>query len=359
MATTKISQFPTMSASDVDSANDVLPIVDTNLSSNKQITLNTLGSSITASHAVTASYALNSISTSTGSLLVTGSVSLNTITFTKGDGTTFPITVNTGSGGGGVSYWGLDTGTTYFGTPTITSSRNVVIPEADFLVNGGTISGSTFTVDNGILRLQNNSVLRFSTSGNSILKQGTSGIFRFDKGSEITGSVTASVDVVAGSTLRGNFLNTVGAATIGGTLTADDTTVKDLTTSGSFTRKVREITLTVNNSTGGGGMPSIQADDDIILIVGNTTGALGVNDYTLNCSNLFYGDQIGRTVTIINASTAVGSDLILGSPTPGGNYTANSFTGTGKFGSVCGTTYQQITILIKANDHVIIYGTGI
>ena len=125
-----------MSASDVDSANDVLPIVDTNLSSNKQITLNTLGSSITASHAVTASYALNSISTSTGSLLVTGSVSLNTITFTKGDGTTFPITVNTGSGGGGVSYWGLDTGTTYFGTPTITSSRNVVIPEADFLVNG-------------------------------------------------------------------------------------------------------------------------------------------------------------------------------------------------------------------------------
>ena len=37
----------------------------------------------------------------TGSLLTTASVSLNTITFTKGDGSTFPITVNTGSGGGG------------------------------------------------------------------------------------------------------------------------------------------------------------------------------------------------------------------------------------------------------------------
>jgi hypothetical protein len=35
----------------------------------------------------------------TGSLLRTASVSLNTITFTKGDGSTFPITVNTGSGG--------------------------------------------------------------------------------------------------------------------------------------------------------------------------------------------------------------------------------------------------------------------
>ena len=38
-------------------------------------------------------------STDTGSLLTTASVSLNTITFTKGDGSTFPITVDTGSGG--------------------------------------------------------------------------------------------------------------------------------------------------------------------------------------------------------------------------------------------------------------------
>jgi hypothetical protein len=37
--------------------------------------------------------------TPTGSLLLTASVLLNTITFIKGDGSTFPITVNTGSGG--------------------------------------------------------------------------------------------------------------------------------------------------------------------------------------------------------------------------------------------------------------------
>jgi len=37
----------------------------------------------------------------TGSFLTTGSVTDNTITFTKGDGTTFEITVDTGSGGGG------------------------------------------------------------------------------------------------------------------------------------------------------------------------------------------------------------------------------------------------------------------
>ena len=54
-----------------------------------------------ASYAITASYALNGGggSTNTGSLMVTGSVSSNTLTFTKGDGSTFNLTVNTGSSG--------------------------------------------------------------------------------------------------------------------------------------------------------------------------------------------------------------------------------------------------------------------
>jgi hypothetical protein len=49
--------------------------------------------------------ALGFVSSSvTASSLVTASVNLNTITFTKGDGTTFPLTVNTGSGGGGAAF---------------------------------------------------------------------------------------------------------------------------------------------------------------------------------------------------------------------------------------------------------------
>lgn len=52
----------------------------------------------TASYAITASYALNAnINVDTGSLLVTASILNNTITFTKGDSSTFDITVNTGS----------------------------------------------------------------------------------------------------------------------------------------------------------------------------------------------------------------------------------------------------------------------
>ena len=68
-----------------------------------------LGFSGTASYAtnsLTASYALTSAgggggSTDTGSLLTTASAVSNVITFTKGNGSTFNVTVSTGSGGGG------------------------------------------------------------------------------------------------------------------------------------------------------------------------------------------------------------------------------------------------------------------
>ena len=52
---------------------------------------------VTSSFATTASYALNVTPINTGSFMVTGSVSSNTLTFTKGDGSTFNLTVNTGS----------------------------------------------------------------------------------------------------------------------------------------------------------------------------------------------------------------------------------------------------------------------
>ena len=56
------------------------------------ITGSLFGTASWATQALTASYTPNA--------LTTASVSLNTITFTKGDGSTFPITVDTGSGGG-------------------------------------------------------------------------------------------------------------------------------------------------------------------------------------------------------------------------------------------------------------------
>jgi hypothetical protein len=57
----------------------------------------TASNAVSSSYAVTASFALNVPTVDTGSLMVTGSVSSNTLTFTKGDGSTFDLTVNTGS----------------------------------------------------------------------------------------------------------------------------------------------------------------------------------------------------------------------------------------------------------------------
>jgi hypothetical protein len=68
-------------------------------------------------------------STPTGSLLTTASVDLNTITFTKGNGSTFLITVNTGSGGGGSAF-------PFTGNAVITGS---------LIVTGSTISTLGFT----------------------------------------------------------------------------------------------------------------------------------------------------------------------------------------------------------------------
>ena len=49
---------------------------------------------VSASYATTASFALNVVPTPTGSFMVTGSVTDATLTFTKGDASTFPLTIN-------------------------------------------------------------------------------------------------------------------------------------------------------------------------------------------------------------------------------------------------------------------------
>jgi hypothetical protein len=87
---------------------------------------------ITGSLFGTASWAINVVngggggSTNTGSLLTTASVVLNTITFTKGDGSTFPITVNTGSGGGGGSVGTLAQVTALGASTTVPITASII-----------------------------------------------------------------------------------------------------------------------------------------------------------------------------------------------------------------------------------------
>jgi len=85
-----------------------------------------ISNAISSSYALTASYALNGGaggSTDTGSLMLTGSVSSNILTFTKGDGSTFNLTVDTGSGGGGSTDTGSLLTTASAANATITFTK--------------------------------------------------------------------------------------------------------------------------------------------------------------------------------------------------------------------------------------------
>ena len=98
---------------------------------------------VSASFATTASYALNAGSggtVSTSSLLTTASVASNVITFTKGDGSTFPITVSTGSGGGGSTF-------PYTGSAIISGSLTITgsAPSALSVLGNQTIKGLDVT----------------------------------------------------------------------------------------------------------------------------------------------------------------------------------------------------------------------
>jgi hypothetical protein len=123
--------------------------------------IKTAEGAISASYATTASYALNGGgggSTDTGSLLMTASVVSNTITFTKGNGTTFPITV-AGGGGSSFPYTGsaIISGSLAVTGPLTLTNANIsnggivyydassgVINQTDYVFNGdGKLTGGT------------------------------------------------------------------------------------------------------------------------------------------------------------------------------------------------------------------------
>lgn len=87
----------------------------------------------------------------TSSFLTTASVASNTVTFTKGDGSTFPITVNTGSGGGGggggTIFKSTIAGTTVTGTTKTLPTYILTIP-ANTFVKGDIIRIHYRTVKN-------------------------------------------------------------------------------------------------------------------------------------------------------------------------------------------------------------------
>lgn len=153
-------------------------------------------------------------STNTGSLLTTASVSSNTITFTKGDNSTFDIIVNTGSGGGGGSDSDWFDGTTYISSSveirvdgTISGSSNAVIGPGH--INEGT---------NSVIVGGQNSTIPSSVSCAAIVG-GNANCVAFDRGTVVGGN-SNTVKQTSGTIIGGfqNINNSGVSVIIGGQL---------------------------------------------------------------------------------------------------------------------------------------------
>lgn len=136
-------------------------------------------------------------SVETGSLLVTGSAALNVITFTKGDGSTFAITVDTGSGGGSANL-----------TQELTANLTV----------GGVTSGETFTQGSTIEALLRDMLITYQqpTLGALTIRNGGSGVSTStrDVGASFTcddATFTAGVDSPNGDYPQSASLSCTGA----------------------------------------------------------------------------------------------------------------------------------------------------
>ena len=126
-------------------------------------------------------------------VLTTASVSLNTITFTKGDGSTFPITVDTGSGGGG---GGVPSGTVS-GSAQITALGFVTSSAtASFVLNSQTSSMSVATAS----YVETSQTASYVLQAVSASYAPSADAFPFIGDAVITGSL-----VVSGSNLTSGF----------------------------------------------------------------------------------------------------------------------------------------------------------
>jgi hypothetical protein len=117
-----------------------------------------------------------------------------------------------------------------------------------------------------------------------------------------------------------------------------------LATSGSRVRKYRTITLT-NADYSLNPTPSIQADDDIVLIIDNTTSPSGAGEGNLNITN-FLNSSAGRCVEIVKIKDGTGAGVIIINLTMAGNvlYLNNSTQSSGRR-TICPSVGNSITLM--------------
>ena len=117
-----------------------------------------------------------------------------------------------------------------------------------------------------------------------------------------------------------------------------------LTTSGSRVRKYRTITLT-NADYNVSPSKQVQSDDDVLLIIDNTTSPAGVGEGNLNITN-FLNSTAGRCVEIVKIKDGTGDGIIIISSTMAGSalYLNDSTQASGRR-TICSSVGNSITLM--------------
>ena len=236
---------------------------------------------VSSSYALTASFAENVVPQDTGSLLVTASSTDATITYTKGDGTTFTNVINNVSASISASYataalsasYATDASTATSASYAITASTAVSSSYAltasyaantstpnlqevtdigatttnsittNGLISSGsvTISGSDVTLTNGSLVINNNideSILKLTQTGTSVLDISNSAGFGVSIASNVNSPIAftgGGINITSTKGLTSTKANITTSFTASGLIypTADGTSGQVMTTNGS------------------------------------------------------------------------------------------------------------------------------
>ena len=302
---------------------------------NINTTTASLNTSVTNINSATAS-----LFTSASLALVTASVSLNTITFTKGDGTTFPITVNTGSGGGGTTDTGslMVTGSVTVNVLTFTKGDGSTFDltvSASGSAPEGTVSSSaqilaynifattgsnTFTgnqlinKNGGEFQVTDPSNPQYGTtaigisgaSGGLIFKQsgsvliegsaGNKNLTFYGTGSFVKGIALSDNDFIAGATIRYDTTNDVII------IEKDGAYKPSLNIEGGLTASLENGYAWVGNASG-----------RTVAVATSSFGGGGGGNFATTGSNTFTGDQtlIDNAGNFFTISDASGSMMLV------------------------------------------------
>jgi hypothetical protein len=298
------------------------------LSASRSETSNAAATAVSASHAVTASFALSSVAANTGSLLITGSVSNATLVFTKGDNSTFPLTVNNVQNASTAS---IATSASFASTAATAASATSAsyALTASYAQNAEGVEDALYTasVSNATITFTKGDASTFGITVNNVSNASTASIATTAASASYVGNAVLTGSSVANSltftkfdgsqfTLSvetGSGFPFVGNAQITGSLNVSGSiTLKSGSFSGSlvdnitdvYTPPVVEHVVTLTQAE----YNALTSPDVNTFYIISDGGGVSTTQFATTGSNTFVGNQtISGSVNVTGSLTVTGS----------------------------------------------------